>query len=71
MAQLDLTIDESVAVVTMNDGENRFNPTFISAFVNMLDSVEAEERTRLLGLMPEVGDDPMAYGNYARRALTR
>ncbi len=36
-----------------------------------LDSVEAAERDRLVGLMPEVGDDPMAYGAYARRALTR
>jgi len=48
MAQLDLTIDESVAVVTMNDGENRFNPTFISAFVNMLDSIEADTDARTL-----------------------
>ena len=35
-----------------------------------LDSVEAAERERLIGMMPEVGADPMAYGAYARRALT-
>lgn len=34
-----------------------------------LDSVEAQSRGRLLDMMPELGDDPMAYGDYARRAL--
>ena len=36
-----------------------------------LDSVEAGERHRLLGMLPELGEDPMAYGEHARRALTR
>lgn len=36
-----------------------------------LDSVEAEERARLLGLMPELDEDPMLYGDYARRALSQ
>ena len=36
-----------------------------------LESVEAAARDRLLGLMPDVGADPLAYGAYARRSLNR
>lgn len=36
-----------------------------------LDCVERTGRERLLDMMPEVGEDPMAYGDYARRALNR
>lgn len=36
-----------------------------------LDSVAAPERERLLGVMPEVGADPLAYGDFARRVLNR
>jgi len=36
-----------------------------------LDSVAQVERARLMDMMPEVGADPMAYGAYARRALSR
>jgi hypothetical protein len=36
-----------------------------------LDSVEANSRARLIGMMPGLDRNPMAYGDYARRALSR
>ena len=36
-----------------------------------LDSVDNWSRDRLLGMLPELGADPMAYGDYARRALSK
>jgi len=44
MSLVEYTIDESVAIVTLNDGENRFNPDFLTAFLNVLDEVEKEPR---------------------------
>ena len=32
MAKIDFTLDESVAVVALKDGENRFNPDFLNTF---------------------------------------
>ena len=40
MSQVEYTIDESVAIVTLNDGENRFNPDFLTAFLDVLDEIE-------------------------------
>ncbi len=37
---LDYEIDEKVAIITMNSGENRFNPDFLAAFLDILDKVE-------------------------------
>jgi len=37
---VEYNVDESVAIVTLNDGENRFNPDFLSAFLGTLDEVE-------------------------------
>ncbi|RLB96883.1 MAG: enoyl-CoA hydratase/isomerase family protein, partial [Deltaproteobacteria bacterium] len=37
MALIDWQLDGTVAVVTLNDGENRFNPAFLSAFSEALD----------------------------------
>ncbi|MFH1980657.1 MAG: enoyl-CoA hydratase/isomerase family protein [Pseudomonadota bacterium] len=48
MALLDVVIDESVAIVTMNDGENRFNPDFLTAFTKVLDDIEADTDARTL-----------------------
>lgn len=42
MGRIDFSIDENVAVVTMNDGENRFNPSFLQAFMHTLDRLEEE-----------------------------
>ena len=40
MAKIDYSLDESVAVVALNDGENRFNPDFLNAFLGILDDIE-------------------------------
>lgn len=42
MSQVEYTIDESVAIVTLNDGENRFNPDFLTAFLDVLDEIEKD-----------------------------
>ena len=42
MALIDYTMDEDVAIVTMNSGENRFNFTFFEAFNKVLDTIENE-----------------------------
>ena len=46
MALLDWQVDGSVAQVTLNDGENRFNPTFLDAFLEVLDRIEADTDAR-------------------------
>lgn len=40
---IDLTRNESVFLLTMNDGENRWNTTFVREFAKALDEVEASE----------------------------
>jgi enoyl-CoA hydratase/carnithine racemase len=40
MALVDYTLDEHVAILTLNSGENRFNPDFLSAFLDALDDIE-------------------------------
>jgi len=40
MSRVEYNIDETVAIVTLNDGENRFNPDFLTAFLDILDQVE-------------------------------
>ena len=42
MPAIEFELDERVAVVTMNDGENRFNLPFLKTFLNALDQVEAD-----------------------------
>jgi len=48
MALIDYSMDEHVAIVTMNRDENRFNPTFLQAFLDVLDQVEEEPEARTL-----------------------
>jgi len=48
MALVEYSIDETIAVVTMNSNENRFNPTFINAYLNVLDEVEKETSVNAL-----------------------
>ena len=40
MALVDYTMQEHIALVTLNDGENRFNPAFLAAFMGVLDDIE-------------------------------
>ena len=48
MAMIDYTLDESVAVVTLNSGENRFNPDFLNAYLSVLDEIEHQTEARTL-----------------------
>jgi len=48
MSLVDYTLDENVAVVTFNSGENRFNPTFLNALLSVLDEIETETEATAL-----------------------
>lgn len=48
MASVNYVIDDHVAIVTMNDGENRFNSEFFEAFNEVLDEIENKISTRVL-----------------------
>ncbi|MDJ0782214.1 MAG: enoyl-CoA hydratase/isomerase family protein [Desulfosarcinaceae bacterium] len=42
MAVIDITQEEHVAILTLNCGENRYNPQFLDAFLAALDTVETD-----------------------------
>ena len=44
MAKVEFTMEEKVAVVSLNDGENRFNPEFLEAFLRVLDTSSRRQR---------------------------
>lgn len=46
MGAFEYTVDDTVAIITMNSDENRFNPTFLKGFLKVLDQVERENRAR-------------------------
>lgn len=48
MTKLDTTVEEDLAILTMNDGENRFNPAFLNAFLEALDSIEKNTEAKAL-----------------------
>jgi enoyl-CoA hydratase/carnithine racemase len=41
MTQVEYAVNEHVATITLNDGENRFNPGFLDAFLKVLDEIES------------------------------
>jgi len=43
MTGFTYTIDDGVVLLTMNSGENRFNPDFLRDLNDVLDSIEAED----------------------------
>ena len=45
MAIVEWKKDETVAVLTLNNGENRHNPDFIKAVLNAFDEIEADEES--------------------------
>ncbi|MBL0712731.1 MAG: enoyl-CoA hydratase/isomerase family protein [Desulfosarcina sp.] len=51
MGLVDIKIDEHVAILSLNDGENRFNPDFLNAFVDALDEVEQQTQAGTVVVM--------------------
>jgi enoyl-CoA hydratase/carnithine racemase len=48
MALVEYRLDDHVAVVSMNSGENCFNPSFMDGFLGVLDRIEAETEATTL-----------------------
>ena len=48
MERIEYQLDENVAVISMNDEDNRFNPPFLEAFLKVLDTVEHETDAQTL-----------------------
>lgn len=48
MTSFQYDLDEDVAIITMNNGENCFNPNFLKGFFKVLDQVEKESRAKTL-----------------------
>lgn len=48
MADITYTLDKEVAVVSFNNGENRFNLDFINTFLSVIDEIEAKTDARTL-----------------------
>jgi Delta3-Delta2-enoyl-CoA isomerase len=48
MNAFDMTREDTVAVVTMNSGDNCLNPVFLKEFLKILDQVEKETRIKTL-----------------------
>jgi enoyl-CoA hydratase/carnithine racemase len=48
MALVEYQVDDHVAIVSLNDGENRFNPTFLDALLGVLDEIESDTEASTL-----------------------
>ncbi|MFZ5564597.1 MAG: enoyl-CoA hydratase/isomerase family protein [Thermodesulfobacteriota bacterium] len=46
MADITYTLDNEVAVVSLNTGENRFNMDFVNTFISVFDEIEAKTEAR-------------------------
>lgn len=40
MTSVDYVLNDHAAILTLDDGENRFNPSFLNAFLEVLDDIE-------------------------------
>jgi len=48
MPRFESALDDHVAVITMTDGENRFNPDFLNDFLSVIDTLETDTDARTL-----------------------
>ncbi len=48
MSIVEYKLEDHVAVVTLNSGENRFNPDFLKAYLKVLDEIETETDASIL-----------------------
>ncbi len=48
MSLVTYTLDGNIAIVSLDDGENRFNPDFLDALIGVLDSIENETQAQTL-----------------------
>jgi len=48
MSAIEYSVHENIAVITMKDGENRFNPSFLEEFLKILDRVERKTKAKTL-----------------------
>jgi len=48
MALIDYTVEDNVAILNMNSGENRFNFPFFDAFLEVLDRIEKDTDANVL-----------------------
>ena len=60
MASIDVKIQDRVAIVTLNRGENRFHPDFVTEMMGVLDTLEADEGA---GALVITGGDPKFFCN--------
>lgn len=48
MSRVSYQLQDHIATITLNSGENRFNPDFLSAFLNTLDEIEHKTEAQTL-----------------------
>jgi enoyl-CoA hydratase/carnithine racemase len=48
MAVVEFELDKKMAMVILNDGENRFNPNFLEGFLGVLDRIEKDTDANVL-----------------------